>query len=243
MNQQLQTLFRNLKMKVFAMALRTVLVKKTSGEEKFFFENSFQVNLGYDEKGLSYVVFHQSGECLGTVYLKDLMEVSICLKKVYLHGYKCGEKQVCSLSSQAEAQWLYELLNDTLEAYKAPPMKDLDVDIDSLSAFLFRSEAAFFNIHSAFEGSVKMKKIRGTVEAWESGELGMNPATAVAATPEKQQEFDAALGLQPISIRLQKEVVESLKSIAETKGIGYQPLIRQVLMDYAKDPANSNFGK
>jgi uncharacterized protein (DUF4415 family) len=77
-----------------------------------------------------------------------------------------------------------------------------------------------------------MKKIRGTVEAWETGLLGTNPTTQVPATQAQENQLDTALGLQPISIRLQKEVIEKLKLIAKSKGIGYQPLIRMVLTKY-----------
>ena len=77
-----------------------------------------------------------------------------------------------------------------------------------------------------------MKKIRGTVEAWESGVLGMNPATQVPASPEQSKEIDDALGLAPISIRLQKTLVEELKTLAHESGIGYQPFIRQILTKY-----------
>ena len=41
--------------------------------------------------------------------------------------------------------------------------------------------------------------------------------------------IDDALGLQPISIRLQKDLIENLKDLAKLNGLGYQPLIRQVL--------------
>lgn len=41
--------------------------------------------------------------------------------------------------------------------------------------------------------------------------------------------IDDALGLQPISIRLQKDLLDNLKELAKLNGLGYQPLIRQVL--------------
>lgn len=74
-----------------------------------------------------------------------------------------------------------------------------------------------------------MNKIEGTAEAWEDGRLGMNPARAVAAGKDVEKAMDEALGLQPISIRLQKDLLEELKMIARLNGLGYQPLIRQVL--------------
>lgn len=41
--------------------------------------------------------------------------------------------------------------------------------------------------------------------------------------------IDDALGLQPISIRLQKDLLDNLKALAKLNGLGYQPLIRQIL--------------
>ncbi|MCB4360909.1 BrnA antitoxin family protein [Quatrionicoccus australiensis] len=76
-------------------------------------------------------------------------------------------------------------------------------------------------------------KIIGTPEAWEEGPLGKDPKFAIALSPEEQAAdeaaIDAAFGLKPISIRMEIEVLESLKAIAKHRGLGYQPLIRQVL--------------
>lgn len=46
--------------------------------------------------------------------------------------------------------------------------------------------------------------------------------------------MDDALGLQMISIRLQKELIEQLKFIAEHHGIGYQPMMRGILLRWAR---------
>ena len=71
-------------------------------------------------------------------------------------------------------------------------------------------------------------KIEGTAEAWEGEQLGADEAHAKVAN-DHEHEIDAALGLQPISIRLQKSLLDDLKAIAGLNGIGYQPLVRQVL--------------
>ncbi len=42
------------------------------------------------------------------------------------------------------------------------------------------------------------------------------------------------LELQPISIRLQKSLIEDYKLIAKLIGTGYQPLMRQVLTRFAE---------
>lgn len=77
------------------------------------------------------------------------------------------------------------------------------------------------------------EKIIGTPEAWESGPLGKDPAFAIALSPEEHASesaaIDAAFGLKPISIRMEVELLDNLKAIANHRGLGYQPLIRQVL--------------
>jgi hypothetical protein len=65
--------------------------------------------------------------------------------------------------------------------------------------------------------------------AWESGELGRDEEFVRRSPPEREQSLDSALELQPISIRLQKELIEQLKFIANYRGVGYQPMIRDLL--------------
>jgi predicted DNA binding CopG/RHH family protein len=52
---------------------------------------------------------------------------------------------------------------------------------------------------------------------------------------EEQKEMDDAEGLQLISVRLNKSLIETLKGLAKVDGIGYQPLIRQVLTRFARE--------
>lgn len=47
--------------------------------------------------------------------------------------------------------------------------------------------------------------------------------------PELEAALDNALDLHPISIRLQKNLIDNLRALAQLHGLGYQPLIRQVL--------------
>jgi len=73
-------------------------------------------------------------------------------------------------------------------------------------------------------------KIEDTAEAWEAeGPLGNDEKYVAAAPGDISKAVDEALGLQPISIRLQRDLLENLKALAKINGIGYQPLIRQVL--------------
>lgn len=78
-----------------------------------------------------------------------------------------------------------------------------------------------------------MKKIEGTPEAWESGDLGREEEYVRVSKGVNEDALNAAAELQPISIRLQKSLIEDFKMIADIHGIGYQPLIRQVLKRFA----------
>jgi predicted DNA binding CopG/RHH family protein len=64
---------------------------------------------------------------------------------------------------------------------------------------------------------------------WESGKLGRDEQFVKRADVSEEDALDAALALQMISIRLQKQLIDDLKFIATAHGIGYQPLIRDVL--------------
>ena len=68
-----------------------------------------------------------------------------------------------------------------------------------------------------------------THEEIEYESVGMNEEHVARAPQEDAKAVDDALGLQPISIRLQKDLLDNLKALAQLNGIGYQPLIRQIL--------------
>ena len=78
----------------------------------------------------------------------------------------------------------------------------------------------------------KSDKIEGTTEAWENGQLGRDEHY-VAKVQLDESMISDALALQMISIRLPKTLIEDLKMIGKINGIGYQPLIRQVLKRFA----------
>ena len=73
------------------------------------------------------------------------------------------------------------------------------------------------------------KTIPSTEEAWDSGVLGNEEQFTAPSNHSTEQLINDALSLQPISIRLQKSLIDNLKTIAELNGIGYQPLVRQAL--------------
>lgn len=77
------------------------------------------------------------------------------------------------------------------------------------------------------------EKIIGTADAWENGELGRDAEHAVAAPRELAQQVDDALGMQMISIRLPKELIEDFRILAQVNKVGYQPLMRDALKRFA----------
>lgn len=78
----------------------------------------------------------------------------------------------------------------------------------------------------------KKTKTKETHEPWDSRELGAEEKFATVHASD-EAAIDAALELQPISIRLQKSLIEDFKLIAQLSGLGYQPLMRQVLARFA----------
>lgn len=77
-----------------------------------------------------------------------------------------------------------------------------------------------------------MTKIATTDEAWDNRELGASAAHAAVASPEHLAALNDALGMQAISIRLPKEMIEAYKLIAAHHGVGYQPLMRDILQRF-----------
>lgn len=75
--------------------------------------------------------------------------------------------------------------------------------------------------------------IPDTEEAWLSGELGTDEQFAAVAPDDMESAINENLELQPISIRLEKSLIEDFKLIADLHGLGYQPLMRQTLKRFA----------
>jgi hypothetical protein len=78
-------------------------------------------------------------------------------------------------------------------------------------------------------------KIPGTVENWENGALGLTPEHARRVAGEETAAIEKATGqnMQLISMRLSQELLAVLKEIAKYRGIGYQPMIRDLLGRWA----------
>lgn len=76
-------------------------------------------------------------------------------------------------------------------------------------------------------------RIPSTDEAWEDETLGGDPDSMKVADDTIESAVDDAAGVQVISIRMQKSMVEAFKAIAAAnKGIGYQTLMKQILQRF-----------
>lgn len=80
----------------------------------------------------------------------------------------------------------------------------------------------------------KNAQIPGTIESWESGALGLDEAHQKRVSPTTEAEIDSALGLQAISIRLPRGVIETYKLLAKFHDVGYQPLMRDAICRWAE---------
>ena len=82
--------------------------------------------------------------------------------------------------------------------------------------------------------TTRAEKRKASVDLWETRQRGNDLAHAKRADKSEEVELDKALDLQMISIRLPKKLIEQLKLIASVNGIGYQPLIRDVVSRFAR---------
>jgi predicted DNA binding CopG/RHH family protein len=78
----------------------------------------------------------------------------------------------------------------------------------------------------------KLDELTADHERWDNHIASAEHTQFVSEDEEK--EIDAALGLQPISLRLRKTLIEQFKAFAKLEGIGYQPMMRLVLTEYAR---------
>lgn len=76
------------------------------------------------------------------------------------------------------------------------------------------------------------EKISGTADAWESRQLGADEEFVQLAEEISHEMLDQSLDLRMVSIRLQNCLLDDLKAIAKLHGLGYQPLIKQVLQRF-----------
>jgi predicted DNA binding CopG/RHH family protein len=78
------------------------------------------------------------------------------------------------------------------------------------------------------------KQVKDTEEAWDSRALGADEQYVVVADDAHEAALEEALELQAISIRLPKDLIRNYKLIADFHGVGYQPLMRDILHRFVK---------
>ena len=81
--------------------------------------------------------------------------------------------------------------------------------------------------------SRRTEKIENTAEAWESRRLGAEEEY-VAVSEIDEALVDQAAGMKMISIRLPESLIDDFKDLAQIHGLGYQPLMRQILERFAE---------
>lgn len=81
----------------------------------------------------------------------------------------------------------------------------------------------------------RSEKGKVSVDAWEGGKLGRDEKFVNVADAAEEDAVDDALGLKSISIRLPKKLISQFKLIGHFHGVGYQPLMRDILERYAKN--------
>ena len=71
----------------------------------------------------------------------------------------------------------------------------------------------------------------------ETRQLGASEehAMCVPVSAEVERQIDAALGLEPTTLRLAVQLVASFKALAAQEGIGYRPLMRRALAEYVQN--------
>lgn len=78
------------------------------------------------------------------------------------------------------------------------------------------------------------KELLEDAEKWDNREYGTDERYVAVAPAEEEDELDRAMGLKAISIRMPVKLIDSLKLIAEIEGVGYQPLMRDILSRFAE---------
>jgi predicted DNA binding CopG/RHH family protein len=67
---------------------------------------------------------------------------------------------------------------------------------------------------------------------WDYGTLGQSADFAEVSNAIDEESLNESLCLQSINIRMPKDLLDDLKRIATLNGIGYQPLMKQVLQRF-----------
>ena len=83
------------------------------------------------------------------------------------------------------------------------------------------------------------EQLKTNADKWESGELGRSIEHVGVVSATNELEMDEALGLQLVSVRLQKSLIKDLKELARSEGLGYQPYLRQILTKHVRSQKKS----
>lgn len=75
-----------------------------------------------------------------------------------------------------------------------------------------------------------------TSELWDTGDLGEDERYVTVTRPSKEDEavLNESLGIEEVSIRMNKDLVEDFKRLAETERVTYKGLMKRILKDYIK---------
>ena len=75
-----------------------------------------------------------------------------------------------------------------------------------------------------------------SVSAWEDGALGEDGRFAVPLGPDESHALDDTLGLQVMSIRMPKDLVQQYEQRAKEKNVECRSLMRDVLSAHMAQP-------
>jgi predicted DNA binding CopG/RHH family protein len=87
---------------------------------------------------------------------------------------------------------------------------------------------------------MKNMRDRNLDSRWDKKELGASEEHVKKVDHDENVKVDTSLGLQTISIRLPKKLIDELKRLARDDGIGYQPYVRQLLMQHVRAGKSKN---
>ncbi len=84
------------------------------------------------------------------------------------------------------------------------------------------------------------EEIIDTCEDWENGKYGQDAEHAERVGQEEAKAVDDALGLEKVSIKMDKELIKTLSGIASYRGLtNYKVLMRDVLQRFADAEAKA----
>jgi predicted DNA binding CopG/RHH family protein len=80
-----------------------------------------------------------------------------------------------------------------------------------------------------------IRRVSEDIPMWENKQLGASAEHARASSVEQQHKLDEATGLQLLSIRMPKLLIEQIKQLAKLDGLGYQPYMRKIIAQHVRE--------